>query len=141
VDAFKFGWSIVISAFIKKYLAATKRAPYVPTLRIIVRKEQESRDSEKGGCEENETSTTGQLQTKEGKDLVYTFEGRDCLAFVFVQRGANDVAVGHLYVRLGWVAHECEGVLHPVLVVTLELAVRNHTVFCGSDEIVMRTSW
>lgn len=51
--------------------------------------------------------------------LVHTLERRNGLALIFVQRGANDLAVLELNVGRIDVVLEGEGMLHPFLVVTL----------------------
>ena len=56
---------------------------------------------------------------EEGRRLVDTLEGRNGLALVLVEGGVDDAAVGELDVRGFRVLLEGEGVLHPVLVVTL----------------------
>lgn len=52
--------------------------------------------------------------------LVGTLERWHSLAFLLIQRRPNDLAIGYLDVRLGHIALEGKGVLHPVLVVTLK---------------------
>ncbi len=51
--------------------------------------------------------------------LVDTLEGRDGLALVLVEGGVNDATVLDVDVWLGRVGLPCEGVLHPLLVITL----------------------
>jgi hypothetical protein len=61
--------------------------------------------------------------TAEPRKSVDPFEWRNCLAFVFIQSGSNDLAISELHIRTLWVSLECKSVLHPIRVVALSFDI------------------